>query len=315
MEFFNLYQSFFTISLMYGSVSGTTESAILTCLFWAFLVWGGLFVLQGFGLAAMAKNRGIEKRWKVFVPFVNFLYLGKLAGECEVFGHKMKKAGLYAMIAQILTTVAFAALTISEALLFTKYAPYLTINSTTGSVYWTGLTGFAEVINQFYSVWGDLLCSVVGLVYEILVFILMMSLLKKYYPKNYLFMSFVQLFVPISRFIIIFVLRNNTAVDYEAYMRAYYTRRNPYGNPYNPYGGNPYGNPYNRPPYNNQPNYGNNPYANQQNQGYGQSPAPSEPFAEFAPKEKSSFDNAPFSEFSSRNENSRNGNDDSFKND
>ena len=270
MEFFNLYQSFFTTSLMFGSASSVTPRLILSCAGLALLVWCGLFVLQGFGLSEMAKRRGIEKRWLAFVPFANLLYLGKLAGDCEVFGHKMKKAGLYAMLAQIVATITLAALTISEALLFTVYASNLTINSTTGSIVWTGLDGFAEVINQFYCNWGDLLCSVVGLIYELLIFLLMMSLLKKYYPKNYLFMSFVQLFVPITRFILIFILRKNTPVDYDAYMRARYeeyARRNAYGD--NPYGGAPYGNnPYNRPPYGNN-SYGQGGYGNSQNPNCG----------------------------------------------
>jgi hypothetical protein len=201
------------------------------------------------------------------------------------------------MIAQITTTIVLAALSVSEALLFTKYASHLTINSTTGSIVWTGLDGFGEVINQFYTVWGDLLSSVVGLVYELLVFLLMMSLLKKYYPKNYLFMSFVQLFVPISRFIIIFVLRNNKPVDYNEYMRAYYARRAAYGN--NPYG-NPYGNnPYNRPNYN-QPNYGNNPYTDQRGPNYGQTPTNEQPFADFSTKD--SKPNMPFSDFFDEND-------------
>ncbi len=286
MELFSLYQSFFTTSLMFGSANSVTPRLIISCGVLALLVWGGLFILQGFGFCAMAKKRGMEKRWLAFVPFANLLYLGKLAGDCEVFGHRMKKAGLYAMLAQIVTTVTLAALTVSEALLFTVYASNLTINSTTGSIVWTGLDGFAEFINQFYCNWGDLLCSVVGLIYELLVFLLMMSLLKKYYPKNYLFMSFVQLFVPISRFILIFILRNNTAIDYDKYMRARYeeyARRNPYG-------GNPYGNnPYNRPPYG-QNSYGQGGYANQQNPDYGR-----------ANGGNSGSDN-PFEEFGSTND-------------
>ena len=185
---------------------------------------------------------------------------------------------------------------IAETLLFTVYAPNLTINGTTGTIVWTGLSGFAETINRFYNYWGDLLCSVIGLVYELLVFLIMMSLLKKYYAKGYMLLSFTQLFIPISRYVIIFVLRKNKAIDYNVYMRQKYeeyARRNPYGgNPYgygNPYGNNPYGNnPYNRPPY------GQNPYGNPQGWQNGNAQANNEPdpFSEFS----SQKDDDPFAD-------------------
>lgn len=285
MELFNLYQSFFTTAFMFGGIGNITQKTIILCAVCAVLIWGGLFALQAVGLATMAKNRKIGKTWMAYLPFVNLLYLGKIAGDCEVFGHKMKKPGLYAMIAQIAATIVFAMISVSETLLFTVYAPNLTVNSTTGTIVWTGLTGFAETVNVFYNTWGDLLCSVIGLVYELLVFLMMMSLLKKYYAKGYMLLSFTQLFIPISRYVMIFILRNNKAVDYNEYMRQKYqeyARRNPYGGAYggNPYG-SPYGNnPYNRPPYGQNP-YGQNPYGAPQGWQGNQGKTP-DPFAEFS---------------------------------
>ena len=37
-----------------------------------------------------------------FLPFFNTYYAGKLAGETQFFGQKMKRVGLYAMISEIL---------------------------------------------------------------------------------------------------------------------------------------------------------------------------------------------------------------------
>ncbi len=283
MELFNLYQSFFTTAFMFGGIGNITPKTIIFCSICAALIWGGLFVMQGVGLSVMARNRGIGKRWMAYVPFLNLLFLGRIAGDCEVFGHKMKKPGLYAMIAQIAATIVFAMISVSETLLFTVYAPNLTINSTTGTIVWTGLTGFAETVNVFYNTWGDLLCSVIGLVYELLVFLMMLSLLKKYYAKGYMLLAFTQLFVPISRYVMIFVLRNNKAIDYNEYMRQKYqeyAQRNPYGG--NPYGyGSPYGNnPYNAPPrgQNAQNPYAHPPYGNPQ----GNHASTPDPFEEFS---------------------------------
>ena len=106
--------------------------------------------------------------------------------------------------------------------------------------------------------------------------------------KNYMVLGILTLFFPIARFIIIFVLRNREAIDYEAYMRArqeayarqqqeYYNR---YGNPYN----NPYGNPYNTPNGNYGAPYGRPPYNPP-------TPKPEEPFSEFG--KTSSEENTP----------------------
>ena len=139
----------------------------------------------------------------------------------------------------------------------------------------------------------------------ILLFILLTGLYKKYYAKGYLILSWVGLFLPVSRYIVVFVLRNNKAIDYEAYMRAKreeYMRRNPYG-PYGPYGGpynpgnqGPYNQgPYNQGPYNqgpyNQGSYNQGPYGQSGNGTPGQSgSAADDPFAEFAPGASSGTD-------------------------
>ena len=301
MELYNLYQSILYSFVIFNRYGGTTEKTLIGSAVIAFLIWGALFVLQGVGLSVMAKNRGVKNRYLAFIPFANLWYLGKLAGDCEIFGRRMKNPGVYAMIAQIATTALCVAIAICEGLLFTVYASNLTIDSTTGMMVWTNLTGTAKAMENFYSNWGDLLCSIVGLVYEILIFLIMISLLKKYYAKNYMMLAFVQLFVPLARYIIIFVVRKNKAVDYNEYMRSRYEefarRQQAYrGNPYGPYGG-PYGRPYGNP--------NANPYGNPQNP-YGNPQRPQDdPFGEFSNEPFSDMRNgeekkasAPFGDFS-----------------
>ena len=53
-----------------------------------------------------------------------------------------------------------------------------------------------------------------------IVLVLLLGLYKKYNPKNYTALGFLELFVPLSRYIVIFALRNRKAIDYQAYMRA-----------------------------------------------------------------------------------------------
>ena len=230
-----------------------------------------LFVLQGFGLYAMAKKVGLQKRWRAFVPFVSTYFMGKLAGETRVFGQKMKRAGLYAMIAQIVFALFTAAVLVAQAVLFVQYGNYIepSIDEVTGmmGMDWVNLPSSAQPFYTFYYI-SDYITGTISLVYSVLAFLLVMTLYRKYAPKNYMVLSMLEIFVPASKAIVIFVLRNREPIDFEAYMRARqeaYRRR---------YGQSPYGNPYGNP-------YGQNPYAGQTPpQGQTTTP-PEEPFSEF----------------------------------
>ena len=227
------------------------------------LVWIALFVLQGVGLYTMATKQGLKGKWRAFVPFANTLLIGQLAGECRVFGQRVKRAGLYTMIAQILTAVFCVALVASQIYLYTvEGAPKYTEWQTP---YWPNLQGFSRIVFNFYDVSGFIL-SIFQLVYEVLMLILLLGLYKKYYPRNYMAFGFLALFIPLSRYIVIFALRNRTPVDYEAYTRARYEAYMRQRGQYGGYGRSPYGNPY------------ANPYAGQQ------PPAqpPEDPFGEFS---------------------------------
>ena len=128
--------------------------------------------------------------------------------------------------------------------------------------------------------------------------ILMLGLYRKYNAKNSMMLLFITLFIPSARFLIVFILRNNTAIDYEEYMRA---RREAYIRQQQQYYGNGYGSPYNRP-------Y-NNPYANPYNRPQQPpQPQPEEPFAEFGGKKEES----PFSEFDDTKERNPNDPDEFF---
>lgn len=304
MEFYAIYILISNFGVLFGSSEGdiavdATARVLIVSLPIAAAVWLALFILQGVGLFTMAKKAGLKNKWLAFVPFADLILMGKLAGTCSIFGRKVKRSGLYAMLAALVSTLYFAAVIVAQILLFTIYRN----DSVAGSI-WTNLTGFGNFVYNFYMI-SDLLGGIIELIYVILLFILLTGLYKKYYAKGYLILSWVGLFLPVSRYIVVFVLRNNKAIDYEAYMRAKreeYMRRNPYG-PYGPYGGpynpgnqGPYNQgPYNQGPYNqgpyNQGSYNQGPYGQSGNGTPGQSgSAADDPFAEFAPGASSGTD-------------------------
>lgn len=284
MEIFLLYNSFVMALSMFGISFAESH-------FWGlligFVLWLGLFILQGFGLWKMASKKGLEKKWLVFVPFVNYLYMGKLAGDCQFFSQKVKKMGLFVMIAQIIATIFSLLLLASVSYLcLVEGQPFL---DEYGMPDWSG-SGFSKTVENFYNVgagynpFGISILSILQLVYEIMLLVLTIGLYKRYAPKNYMLLSILGVFLPMSRYVVIFCLRNKQEIDYEAYVRARreamareYQQR--YGGGYGtPYGGSPYGTPYGSP-YN-QPNE--------------QPQQPEEPFGEFDKGEKAE---QPFGEF------------------
>ena len=263
------------IGLYYGVVNAVQEIQVLygvgitiPALFLYGLIgvgiWAILFTLQGFGLRAMAKHRGVKNTWRAFVPFVNILLMGELAGTCTFFGKPIKRAGLLAMIFQIIATVILSTQMAAQIYLYLTHAP----TTQNGVEIWGALTGLALTAYKVYNGL-SLFAGLAQIFCEIMFFILLIGLYKNYSAKNYMIFGVLGILLPISRMIIIFVLRKNKYVNYDAMLRA---RREAYIRQQQQY--QQYQNPYN------QGGYGG------YNNGYGaperpQQPAPEDPFEEF----------------------------------
>ena len=296
MEIYDLFNSSKMIAQLFQNylVNFDTWKILAVCLGIAFVLWLPFFILQSVGLYAMAKKRGFKKRALAFIPFANMLYMGKLAGNCNFFGRKMKRAGLYLMLAQIVTCLVTFSLIAAELYLYIACGEPVELLIENGmyqmtKLDWPNLSGFSYGVKVYFEL-GVYIIPIFELIYKVILIVVMMGLLKQYIPRNYFFLSFLILFVPLSRFIVIFVVRNRQPIDYEAYVRQkreeFMRRQQQYYNQY----GNPYGNPYGRPynggygnPYNNgAPNGNPNPA-----QG-ANTPKDDDPFAEFSSSNTSS---------------------------
>ncbi len=247
-------------------------------------------ILGGFGLYRMAKNKGKKYRFLAFIPFANTFYAGYVAGETRVFGQKMKRMGLYAMLAEIVYVALNILILVAQILLIPYYirrdipeygggtypAYEPTYMSTPSSLRWLYNAVFA---NSGFG-WANILSIVAYAVFLFFLAVTLSALFKQYVPRGYVGYVFLCVFLPV-RGIVYFALRKRTPVDYDEYMRRrmeeYARRQQQYG-PYGPYGQGPYGpygqGPYNQPPYNN----GQPPYSSGQ-PTYG--PQQGEPFSDF----------------------------------
>lgn len=232
--------------------------------------WLVLEILLGFGLFAMAKKRNVEKRYLAFIPFVNMLYAGRLAGDTRLFGQRMKHVGVFVMLAQIVAVLAGAFTMFSEVTLHYNYVlqPITDASSQRVISYsFKTVDGYTPTSRSaaFLIAYDDissLILSIAELVYSIFLFLVSSALFRRYAPRSFTWLSLVALFIPASFPIIVFALRNKQPIDYAAYLKkqreAYYRRygapggyggfgsyggynNTPYGGGYGGYGGGNYG--------------------------------------------------------------------------
>lgn len=233
-------------------------------------------ILGGIGIYKIAKKAGIARPYLGFVPFVNTWYAGKIAGEARFFGQKMKRAGLYAMIAEIIYASLVGFFTVLRFLIMKP--EYFSVKSDMvngSSILQVDMD--VSLIPEKYR-WMYACCeygsSASNLLWFLVIVFFMVTYIaffRKYYAKNPVIMALLCSFLPFRGFVL-FAVRNNPPVDYNDYMRRRaeeYARRT-----YGDYGGN-------------RRNYGDE----QSNE-----PPQEDPFSEFG-KDNNDSDGGPFSDF------------------
>lgn len=176
-------------------------------------------IMGGLGMMVMAKRVGLKNRWMGFVPFLNTYYAGKLAGETRIFNQKMKRVGLYTMIAEIVY-VAFNVFTLVIWFALMNPAYYAVSPASDGTQYVQFNPDL--VYDKAWMVTADTVCGILGyFVYLALIFfmcILFYAFFRKYYARGPFLMTFLCAILPLRGFVI-FAVRNNAPVDYDAWMR------------------------------------------------------------------------------------------------
>lgn len=266
MEFFNwlsipeVFQDLYLEYFLSGAGDVTKEevaNAILRTSYISLAVAGGLYliflILGGIGLNVMAKRAGMKQSILAYIPFANTFYTGKVAGETSFFGQKMKRAGLYTMIAEIF----YAGLEIFRIILndlLTNPAYLIQVKAEyADSTYWQiDRSSIPEALRWQYDAlnYSGYLSYIPLFITIVFSFTLFLALFRKYYARSPILMTVLCAFFPF-RGATVFAVRNNTPVDYNEYMRRRaeeYARRNqPYGYPGQGYGGTPYGSAQNPP--------------------------------------------------------------------
>ena len=177
----------------------------------------------GLGLMRMAKSKCISYWWIGFLPFGNTVLAGKLAGEANMFGVKMKQPGIWAVIAEVFFVLVEVGLLVTtflflneefydiveagEELSYIEFKPNLVKLKAPEYAWLLTLNTVLQVLDIF---------ARVTLLFLFLV--MFTAFFRKYYLRGPFLMAFLCSFLPVRGFVL-FAVRNNTPVDYNAYMR------------------------------------------------------------------------------------------------
>lgn len=177
-------------------------------------------VLGGLALYVMAERAGVKHSWLGFIPFANTYYAGKVAGESPFLGKRMKRSGLYAMIAEMVyVAIEIMSLLSSILLASPKYYETNYVDGG-GSVLIFNLASVPKGLRWMAgaSTWFSVLSILADLVMILFLCAVYNSLFRKYSPRGAYFMTVFSVLLPVRAFLL-FAVRNREPVDFDEYMK------------------------------------------------------------------------------------------------
>lgn len=232
MEFIDFFN---WLLVLFGGETFTSFLIVVCTAFGAYII---CLIFGGIGMREMAKRRGMKGSWLGFLPFANTYYAGKLAGDGNFFGQKLKRAGLYAMLSEIVYAVLNGLLVMTMICLSPYYVEYGPEDIVQG-----GYEGVPEALQWMQT--GQWVFQVLVMLFTLVMIVFMavlyLSLFRKYYARGPAMLTFCSVVLPFRAFTV-FAVRNNVPVDYADYVRRqqeeiYRRTQGMYGDPRN------YGNP------------------------------------------------------------------------
>ena len=187
--------------------------------------------------------------WLAFIPFASTYLMGNLVGETNLFGWKIKKLGLIAMIVEL---VAFA-LTLAQDFMYLQvlikfwnsnmsletgvelYGDII-LKEPIGAVGYLGTRKISVLIVEVAR-------YIVGMISGIAYLVLLMFLFRNYAPKSCFLFLVLAILIDFLGPIFVFVIRKNSCEEYREFMRMNMHSMYGGGNPYQ-YSDGTYRDPY-----------------------------------------------------------------------
>lgn len=186
------------------------------------------FLFKAFAINYIAKKRGLDKTYLAFIPFFNFILLGKIVGKTVVWGKKVDNVGL------ILCILTLANFVLSTLLDLGDYAKEL------GSVFGFTITDYKLAFVENWMKQTGVFFNVINIIYTISAFIelffrisVYFLIFRMYCPERAFMYMIISIFIDSLFGVFLFIVRKRNPFDFNSFYRARYTTYNPYNNDYN----------------------------------------------------------------------------------
>ena len=262
-----------------------------------------VFVFQAVGLFIISGREGYKHRWMAFVPFFNTYYIGVCGQKNRTF--KSVDTKIFALVAAILEAVLVVGYVINEvAWMYLKAYNLITYEPVTNGygLSWAVETLDYSALRTYYPelIWAGWcfeildkwILSTLELAFLVMQVFTLSAFFQTFAARRYMLFTITSILFPIQG-ILIFILRNNSGMNYREYIRKEQERQYRMYQQYRQqqhFDQNPYNqNPYSRNPYedygNSNANYGNN------NSNPSSGGAADDPFSEFGGNDNDPFEN------------------------
>lgn len=206
----------------------TAKTLVLVSFLITSLITILVFVLKAIAIRTMAKNKGLDKLYLAWIPFFNYILLGKVIGTVFLFRKKVNNVGVLVTIFALICFVVQTLLNLGYYV--QEISPFLGIKSIDyGSVFvenWMYEEGvFYNVIEFIY--------FILSLINTVLTVSLIFFVFRKYAPERALIYAIVSVLIDPAFAVLLFVIRNRKPDGFANYTRVY-VRPNydTYNNPY-----------------------------------------------------------------------------------
>lgn len=173
----------------------------------------GLFLLKAVAIKTLAKNKGLDKLYLAWIPFFNYILLGKVIGTCFLFRKRVDNIGILVTIASLTCFVVGTFLDLGYYVRELEYLFNFTIEYDSQFV-----TNWMAGKGTFYTIiWylDDILTLIEIVLFASMVFFIF----RKYAPERAFMYSILSIFFEFLFGVFLFVIRNKNASRYDEFIR------------------------------------------------------------------------------------------------
>ena len=183
---------------MADSPAYAVYSLVVGVLFW---LVGHLFL--SFAILHLSKKQGYKKLWLSFIPFVNFILLGKVVGKTVVWGVKLKNVGFWVCITSAVSALFSFLINLGYYVSLFEYIFNVTVEVSSKFIY-SWLTAENPVWTLLYYA-----SSIIDIAYIFFFVSLVFLTFRLYNPQRSFLYAILSVFVPELFGIFLFVSRKN----------------------------------------------------------------------------------------------------------